>query len=81
MRYKWSYHYSKESVMIDLFAGTVLLGFTVILYLVLRWGARKSDEPVWLCEAMVANVYMPLMIGTLAFGTGYLIKFAVVIGS
>jgi hypothetical protein len=34
-----------------------------------------------MCEALVANVYMPLLIGTLAFGSGYLIKFAVVLGS
>jgi hypothetical protein len=67
--------------MIDLFAGTVLLGITVFLFLVLRWGARKPQEPAWLCEAMVANVYMPLLIGTLAFGAGYLIKFAIVLSA
>jgi hypothetical protein len=67
--------------MIDLFAGTVLSGITVLLYLVLHWGARKPTEPVWMCETLVANVYMPLLIGTMAFGAGYLIKFAVVLGS
>jgi hypothetical protein len=67
--------------MIDLFAGMVLLGISVLLYLVLRWGARKAVEPTWMGETLVANVYMPLLIGTLAFGSGYLIKFAVVLGS
>jgi hypothetical protein len=67
--------------MIDLFAGIVLLGISVLLYLVLRWGARKAVEPAWMGETLVANVYMPLLIGTLAFGSGYLIKFAVVLGS
>jgi hypothetical protein len=67
--------------MIDLFAGTILLGITVLLFMVLRWGGRKPTEPVWMCETLVANVYMPLLIGTMAFGTSYLIKFAVVLGS
>jgi hypothetical protein len=44
--------------MIDLFAGTVLLGISVLLFLVLRWGSRKSQEPVWMrsmssCSALL----------------------------
>jgi len=67
--------------MIDLFAGTVLLGISVVLYLVLNWGARKPQEPVWMREALVANLYTPILVGTLAFGTCYLVKFAFVLGS
>ncbi|HXV22001.1 MAG TPA: hypothetical protein VD811_13520 [Desulfuromonadales bacterium] len=67
--------------MIDLFAGTVLLGISVLLFLVLRWGSRKPQEPIWMRDALVANVYTPLLVGTLAFGTCYLIKFAAVLGS
>ena len=67
--------------MIDLFAGTVLLGISVLLFLVLRWGSRKPQEPIWMRDALVANVYTPFLVGTLAFGTCYLIKFAAVLGS
>lgn len=67
--------------MIDLFAGTILLGFSVGMYLLLRWGARRAEEPVWLCEALVANLYMPLLIGTLSFGAAYLVRFAAVLGA
>jgi hypothetical protein len=67
--------------MIDLFAGAVLLGISVLLFLVLRWGSRKPQEPAWMCEALVANVYTPLLVGTLAFGTCYLVKFAAILGS
>jgi hypothetical protein len=65
--------------MIDLFAGTVLIGISVLLYLVLHWGARKPEEPTWMREALVANLYTPLLVGTLAFGTCYLVKFATVL--
>jgi hypothetical protein len=67
--------------MIDLFAGTVLLGISVMLYLVLNWGARKPQEPVWMREALVANFFAPLMVGTFAFSVCYLIKFAATLGS
>ena len=64
--------------MIDLFAGTVLIGISVLLYLMLHWGARKPEEPTWMREALVANLYTPLMVGTLAFGICYMVKFATV---
>lgn len=67
--------------MIDLFAGTILLVISVVLYLLLRWGARRAEEPLWLGEALVANLYMPLLIGTLSFGAAYLVRFAVVLGA
>lgn len=67
--------------MNDLLVGTVFLGITVLLFLILRWGSRKPQEPVWLCDALVANVYTPLLIGTLTFGAGFLIKFAIVVSA
>lgn len=67
--------------MINLIAGTILMGITVALFFLLRWGANRPQEPVWMREALVANLYMPLLIGTMAFGAGYLIKFAVLLGA
>jgi hypothetical protein len=49
------------------------------LYLVLHWGARKPEEPTWMREALVANLYTPLLVGTLAFGLSYLVKFTLVL--
>ena len=65
--------------MIDLFAGATLMIFSVLLYLVLHWGARKPEEPTWMREALVANLYTPLLVGTLAFGLSYLVKFTLVL--
>lgn len=67
--------------MIDLIAGTILLGVTIVLFLLLRWGANRPQEPAWLCETLVANLYMPVLIGTLSFGAGYLIRFAILLGA
>jgi hypothetical protein len=64
--------------MIDLFAGAALMISLVLLYLVLHWGARKPEEPSWMREALVANPYTPFLVGTLAFGLSYLVKFALV---
>lgn len=63
--------------MNDLLAGTVLMGFSILLYLVLHWGSSKSKQPAWMGETLMANLYTPLLLGTLVFGLSYLVRFAI----
>jgi hypothetical protein len=67
--------------MINLIAGAVLIGFSVLLFLSLYWGTRKSRPPLWMSETLVANLHAPLLVATLAIGSGYLLKFVLIMGS
>ncbi len=63
--------------MMSLIVGITLLVFSVLLYLVLCWGARKSSQPAWMHGELVAMVHVPLLVSTFAFGLACLAKFAI----
>lgn len=64
--------------MNSLIAGLVLIALAVILFLVLLRASRGGRSTGVFSDTWVANVHTPLMCGLLTFGSGYLIKAALV---
>jgi hypothetical protein len=64
--------------MNSLIAGLVLIALAAILFLILLRAARSGRSTGLFSDSWVANIHAPLMCGLLTFGSGYLIKFALV---
>lgn len=61
-----------------LIAGLLLIALAAILFLVLLKASRNGHSAGLFSDAWVANIHAPLLCGLLTFGSGYLIKFALV---
>lgn len=64
--------------MNSLIAGLVLIALAVILFLIVLRASRAGKTTGVFSDSWVANIHAPLMCGLLTFGSGYLIKFALV---
>lgn len=62
--------------MSSLILGVVLVALAVFIFLVVYRGTRNGQTGGLFSDGWVANIHAPLMVGLLTFGSGYLIKFA-----
>lgn len=61
-----------------LIAGLLLNALAVILFLLLLRASRSGRSTGLFSDGWVANIHAPLICGLLTFGSGYLIKFALI---
>lgn len=64
--------------MSSLIAGLVLVAASVILFLIISHASRSNKSTGFFSDGWVANVHAPLVVGLFAFGSGYLVKFALI---
>ncbi len=65
--------------MSSLIAGLVLVAASVILFLVISHATKNNKSTGCFSDGWVANVHAPLIVGLFAFGSGCLVKFALII--
>ncbi len=65
--------------MSSLIAGLVLVAASVILFLVISHASKNNKATGCFSDSWVANVHAPLVVGLFAFGSGYLVKFALIV--
>ena len=59
-----------------LFTGVSILTFAAVLFALLFIGVRNPKPARWKAEAMVANVYAPLIIALGIFGAVFIVQWA-----
>ena len=61
--------------------GAAALALAVISFTVILLGSRNPQEPRWAKDMLVANVYLPVVIGITVLGIGCFARFLFAIGS
>lgn len=61
--------------------GTAGLALAMLAFGIVLIGSRNPQEPTWAGEALVANVYTPIIVVLAVLGTGSLVKFILSFGS
>ncbi|UCF92557.1 MAG: hypothetical protein JSW39_30560 [Desulfobacterales bacterium] len=61
--------------------GTAGLALAGLIYGITLIGCRKPQEPVWISDFLVGNIYVPIMVALAVLGTACFLKFFLTIGS
>ena len=60
--------------------GTAAMALAVLCFMIILIGSRNPREPSWARDMLVANVYLPIIIGITVLGIGCFAKFLFTIG-